>query len=258
MDKIVIVCNNEIENILTGIYKAFELYKSGHSLDNINIIISEDGHYDISFLTEYIHIKTDFDKAYKTMEHIKTRLGGLIHRDVLYSLCHFDANRGYVLFRFLHYCFKNGRSAAEDLTNPYVLKVMELSRKCGNETHHYYGFVRFNSMNNILYAKIKPKCNVIPLIIEHFSDRFYIENWIIEDETHNLYAVHKANGDTRLFRGDLFTEDFSSKDIIVSDKYEQLWKTFFETIAIKERTNPKCQRNLMPLWIREHMNEFQS
>jgi len=58
--------------------------------------------------------------------------------------------------------------------------------------------------------------------------------------------------------GDLFTEDFSSKDIIVSDKYEQLWKTFFETIAIKERTNPKCQRNLMPLWIRAHMNEFQS
>ena len=29
-------------------------------------------------------------------------------------------------------------------------------------------------------------------------------------------------------------------------KYEDLWKTFFKTIGIKERENKKCQMNFMP------------
>ena len=124
---------------------------------------------------------------------------------------------------------------------------MELSRKVSNETHHYYGFVRFNNLNGILYSQIEPKCNVIPLIIEHFSDRFSIENWIIEDKSRKLFAVHKAYGDTRLYSGDYRQ---------LHDEYEELWKTFFDSIAIKERENPKCQRTLMPLWMRTHMNEF--
>ena len=36
-----------------------------------------------------------------------------------------------------------------------------------------------------------------------------------------------------------------------------LWKDFFNTIGIKERENYQCQRNLMPLWYRKHMTEFQ-
>lgn len=28
--------------------------------------------------------------------------------------------------------------------------------------------------------------------------------------------------------------------------YQELWKLFFNTIAIRERTNPKCQMQFMP------------
>ena len=29
-------------------------------------------------------------------------------------------------------------------------------------------------------------------------------------------------------------------------EYQNLWKLFFNTIAIKERTNPRCQMQYMP------------
>ena len=40
------------------------------------------------------------------------------------------------------------------------------------------------------------------------------------------------------------------------DIYTDLWKEFFETIAIKERENPRCQRTHMPLHYRKHVTEF--
>ena len=45
--------------------------------------------------------------------------------------------------------------------------------------------------------------------------------------------------------------------IQTDDPFIDLWKDFFNTIGIKERENHQCQRNLMPLWYRKHMTEFQ-
>ncbi|MEW4413986.1 DUF4130 domain-containing protein [Clostridium sp. AN503] len=38
--------------------------------------------------------------------------------------------------------------------------------------------------------------------------------------------------------------------------FEELWKTFHRTIAIKERENPRCQRNMLPLRFRKYMTEM--
>ena len=42
----------------------------------------------------------------------------------------------------------------------------------------------------------------------------------------------------------------------VNDEFTDLWKTFFDTIAIEERKNEKLQRNMFPLWTRKHVVEF--
>ena len=38
---------------------------------------------------------------------------------------------------------------------------------------------------------------------------------------------------------------------------QKLWKLFVDTIAIKERTNRNLQRQLLPLWFRKYMKEYQ-
>jgi len=38
---------------------------------------------------------------------------------------------------------------------------------------------------------------------------------------------------------------------------QDLWKTFFKTVAITERINKKLQRNNLPLHHRKHMTEFE-
>ena len=38
---------------------------------------------------------------------------------------------------------------------------------------------------------------------------------------------------------------------------QKLWRGFCDTIAIKERLNPKCQRTNLPLRYRSDMTEFE-
>ena len=41
------------------------------------------------------------------------------------------------------------------------------------------------------------------------------------------------------------------------EEYSDLWKVFFENIAVKERENKKLQTGNLPLRFREHMTEFE-
>ena len=67
-----------------------------------------------------------------------------------------------------------------------VLKIFNIDKQVGRESHSFLEFVRFEELaNSVLVSRIEPKSNIIPLISEHFADRLHCENWIIliPDET---------------------------------------------------------------------------
>jgi probable DNA metabolism protein len=43
---------------------------------------------------------------------------------------------------------------------------------------------------------------------------------------------------------------------VAEKEYQDLWKKYFETIAIKERTNPRCQKNFMPVRYWKNLTEL--
>lgn len=100
--------------------------------------------------------------------------------------------------------FAQGRGISDQLADPFALRVMELSRKVGNELDKLLGFVRFQDLGSILVAQLAPKCNMVPLMMDHFSDRFPDENFILYDENRNLAAVHEAGHSCVLVSGEQF------------------------------------------------------
>ena len=70
------------------------------------------------------------------------------------------------------------------------------------------------------------------------------ESFLIKDKKRNIYAL--KDGKKIYYLND---KDIEKLNINLSDNekdIEQLWKTFFKTIAIKERKNKKAQMNFMP------------
>ena len=81
---------------------------------------------------------------------------------------------------------------------------------------------------------------------------------MILDDTRQLAVVHPADRPFYLTRLSPDEIERLSLTESTSDPYEELWKGFFTAIAIKERSNPDCQRTHLPLHYRDHMPEFKN
>ena len=56
---------------------------------------------------------------------------------------------GFAFFMSAIAGFPMGAKVIEDMANPYVMRVLELSRKVDNESHLFCGFVRFFDLGKI-------------------------------------------------------------------------------------------------------------
>lgn len=173
--------------------------------------------------------------------------------------------REMLLFRYI--C-KNidykGKSIETNFADADVLRCREIAHKVGAEAHKMKEFVRFQEMaDGIYFAPIKPKYDVLSLIESHFRKRFGSLRWIIYD-VRRSYGLHCRDGKTEEITLDL-NEHISighgrlSADIVSQQEQmlRQMWQTYFKTLAIPERFNPKVQRGHMPRRFWSYLTEMQ-
>lgn len=251
-EEMILRCEDSLEGIFTAIYDAF-VYKKQMTqpyTDSISIAIGEGC---MTLFAKEVAVETDSRKVEKTVHTIRTRLGYSVYDTLLHALCHFDEERGSVVLGYLVRAFGMGHRISEHLSDSYVMRVMELSRKVENERQRFYGFLRFRDTGTVLVAEVEPKCNLVPLMMDHFTDRFPNENFIIYDEKRKIAAVHEAYHNCVLVAG----EELNLKGRH-EDAFEALWKQYVATMEIRERHNERCQNNMMPKWYRKYMFEHES
>ena len=140
--------------------------------------------------------------------------------------------------------FSIGPKISTMLSLDFVFQVHSLRKKMLSEAHKLKGLLRFKEVgDNLFYACIHPTHNVIENVGQHFVRRLPHQNFIIHDATDRgllfLYDTHQYQ-----IQSD---KDFIVPSISEREKeYQQLWKTFFQTIAIEERKNPRLQMQFMP------------
>jgi probable DNA metabolism protein len=170
----------------------------------------------------------------------------------------------------------------DNLADDSVHLTFTLGKAAVNEHHHLLGFLRFQELEDgILFAKIGPKNNIMTFLMPHFADRLPGENFVVYDDGRNFFGVHPAGKAWYLVEGWEEREDeagdgtrgqtmYRTEDSVrkkLSDgfesrwskeerEYQELFRSFCHRIAIKERKNLKCQRNMVPLRFQEYMLEF--
>lgn len=253
----VYLCDGTPDGIFTGIYDAWES-RLGHKKLRLAI---EDEYLEPELFCEYRRVLVDGEKALKVARSIERKLGREAYELVYRSALSGKQGRADDIYRFLLLGFSVGSSVLEQLSHPYVRPLFERNRNVGREYQHYKGFLRFSELaNGILFAEIRPANHLLPLLGEHFSDRFSGENWIIYEAGRKQAAFH-AKGVPFVFMEALEKEElleklgvweFSEKE----EELQKLWQEFVDTIGIKERKNEKLQKQLLPLRYREFMREY--
>jgi probable DNA metabolism protein len=252
MSSYVYLCENSIDGVFSGIYDAWES-RLGHS--NIRLLTNEaEDNFDL--FCEYVNVAVDYEKSLKVARTLIARLGQEVYEGLCQAVSAFESekerekeiSKADAVYKtiVLGFAMKNGARVLEHLANPYVNRVFQLCRATTNEAHHLLGFLRFRELENgILFAKIHPKHDVLVLLAEHFSDRLPIENFIIYDENRKMAVIHKK--DQGYFLTDVpnadeaFMKNYSEKE----GEYQKLWTSFFHTIAIEARVNPRLQRHFL-------------
>ena len=145
----------------------------------------------------------------------------------------------------------NGEVVSADSMQVYDEVAIGTARPLSDEmdgiTHHLMGFLRFSELKNgVLFSTIHPKNHALPILAEHFTDRFPQENFIIFDETRNLAAVHRADKNYMLVDASDLNQDIIHNYSDKEQDFRDLWLTFFDSVAITARINPKLQAQNIP------------
>lgn len=254
--KRIYLCDNSIDGIFTAIYQAWSS-KLGHA--NVKIEEKSEGSKfsNIELFAEYVVSDTDFQLSQKVARSIREKIS-----EEAYEMCCHVALSDYsgkadLIYRFLILGFAVGRQIVEHMSNEVVNRMFRVYKNVSNESHHLLGFVRFSEQDNgLLTSTIHPKNNVLTLITPHFADRLPKEQFMIYDANRKLASLHVPDTPWILVQVPELDQDRLCEISGYEDKYRELWLTFFDHIAIKERVNYNLQRNNLPLRFRPDIIEF--
>ncbi len=208
--------------------------------------------YQSSLLGGYMDVQTDEFKATVVYEAIEKKISSYDLKRIYKAYLSNDPQKETKILKYIELGFKTGPKISMLHGNPIVFDMQSIEKKISTETERMLQFVRFSVMQgNILYAQIEPDNDVVELTANHFCDRYRNEPFIIHDIKRNKALIS--------YRNSWYISDFTEADVpqISEDEnsYRRLWKNYFDNIAIKERTNPRCQKSFMPVRYWKHLTE---
>lgn len=205
-------------------------------------------------LFEAKKITTDVQKSNRVLLSIPQKMGLPVLDFVRHAfLTCFPQKELYILL-FLRLGYRYGPSVMNMLTNDIVNTLAKVVKHLNNESHLLKGFVRFSILNNVLVTEIEPKNYVLPLLTQHFCERYPEESFLIYDKTHSMALVYRPHQSAVIPIEDLELPEPDQEE----QTFRELWRIFYDTIAIQGRQNPKCRLSHMPKRYWKYMTEFGS
>lgn len=249
----IFLCQNGFDGILCGVY---DVYASRLAVSECRLEMAEE--YEPVLFADYREALPEVRKAERVAAKIKSFMSEDAYVYLYRASLHKSPERADWILRFIALGLSHGRKTLRMLQNPAVFEIFQMNRYVGNEAHFLVEFMRFERLpSGVYYGKVGPENQVLELVAVHFADRFPDMDWLIYDEKHKEAAIHSASGRWVIKKQVTGKEISGWKGTADADIYTGVWKTFFETIAIEERKNPRCQRNMLPLRYRKYMTEFQ-
>ena len=151
-----------------------------------------------------------------------------------------------------------------DVYKRQVLELAKIYKRVDGERVHLMQFVRFQkAADGTFFAAVKPQFNALPLAVDHFKDRFADQRWLIYDVKrqygyyYNLTEMEEVTFEdprqAHLVTGMLNETLMDNNERL----FQELWKTYFKSICIKERWNPQKHRQDMPVRYWKYLTEKQ-
>ncbi|WP_419821615.1 TIGR03915 family putative DNA repair protein [Anoxybacterium hadale] len=245
--------DGSFEGFLTCIYEHYYNEKASG--------IYRSDFYQASILVPCRTVETEENKATRVYDAIENKISREDLKRAYRVFLSSAEEKENKLLQYLRLGFQKGSAVSLLHSNPIVFEVQQIEKKVTVEMHRLKGLVRFSALvkqapglvdREILYCKVEPDHDVLEIIADHFADRLKSDPFIIHDKIRNKAVIAQA--------GSWYIAGFTDADLPglgeLERDYRDLWKRYFETIAIQERINPACQKRMMPVRYWKNLTEF--
>ena len=245
-------CEATLEAMLSCIYDAWTSRK-GHQ--NICLLLEPISQY--AMFDEYIHVDADLNKVSKVMDAVNMKISPQFYSALVYTSMAYEEDTLDNIYRCMILGFAYGPQALNMVQYKDIMRNQSIRKRLGREVNHFQEFLRFHQVDGDVYvAHFEPKSRIVVALGPVFEDRMPSEHWVIIDDVHREAVIHPK--DQHFYLQKLNDDEFERllETEKINDEFTTLWKTFFDSVAIEERKNEKCQRNLYPIWTRKHAVEL--
>ncbi|NDW10795.1 TIGR03915 family putative DNA repair protein [Dysgonomonas sp. 520] len=243
------------EGLLTAVFDAY-------SRKTFPDRILGEGEIAPMFMEESYTVITQEDRAARVWTALEKKMTKQACNMLTHTWLSEEEGSDELLFRYIRKTIDSPRSIETNFGDEDVLTVHQIARKVAHEGHYLRMFIRFQkAADDIFFAPISPIFNALPLAIDHFADRFSDQKWVIYDlkrkygyyyDLHSVQEITLEN-DEHLLSGKL-DENLMAED---EKLFQELWKGYFNSMTIKERINPRLQRQHMPKRFWKYLTEKQ-
>ena len=265
---IVYVFDGTLDGLLTAVFDAY--FRKQHP----DMLLSQGEQLPL-FCDDMWQVTTAEEKATRVWSGLEKRMSKEALQLIMVSWMSEEKDLPTPLFHYIYKVFQT-KGIERNFSDPDVLHVTNTARRVLHEQLRMKQFIRFQKAKDGTYlAVVSPDHNVLPLITDHFEDRFNDQPWLIYDakrhygyyysltpdpspkgEGSNYKAIRVTFEDEGAVPFDL-TDGKLDANVLSSDDalFQQLWHTYFKAICIKERMNPKKQLSDMPRRYWKYMTE---
>ena len=249
------VFDGSMEGLFCAVFEWFERKPGPVKLQ------TQQQHQPSAFDTELMVIN-DAAKAHRIWKGLSERLAKGWTRRIYCAYLSEQPETYQQLFELICHLFLNPKGAEANFGNDAVLHVAQMARKVEREKHRMEAFIRFqHTADGIFYCGIDPDFNVLPLILNHFKNRYADQQWIIYDIKRNyglFYDLNQAEEIRMEFSHP--KSKFQPAIQTLSEKenlYACLWKDYFKSTNIVARKNTKLHIQHVPKRYWKYLTEKQ-
>ena len=254
----IFIFDNTFEGLLTSVFEAY-------SRRTFPDALLPEGEPLPLFHEEVFTVITEEEKAKRVWRGLQKKLSSGALSCLAQCWLAEEAETPMLLFRYIRKAIDAPRSIETNFADPDVLEFSRMWKRVDWERLRMLQFIRFQkAADGTFFAAVEPEKNALPLAIDHFKDRFADQLWLIYDIKraygfyYDLKEVRQVTFEEGSREGHLVTgmldESLMDKD---EKLFQQLWKTYFKAICIKERLNPRKHKQDMPVRYWKHMTEKQ-
>jgi probable DNA metabolism protein len=246
-----------MDGVLTAVFDAYALRQQPEELVGEGSVLP-------LFCEEVHSVQTADDKAQRVWRGLEKKLSKEALRMLTVAWLSESEELYTPMFHYIYKVFKGTNE--RNFSDPDVLYVTNTARRVAHEQLRMKQFMRFQKAKDGTYlGVVSPDNDVLPLVIGHFQDRFNDQPFLIFDARRKYGYYYDKTAVTRVTFEDEATIPFSLDDGKLNDDllsendqlFQNLWRTYFKAICIRERMNPRKQLNDMPRRYWKYMTEKQ-